>query len=289
MFGRNNEDRVGTQMPPADPPPIIPQNENQESNSFEFAFTTPTQFVDLPSKGRFYLEGHPLHGKDSVEIRFMTAKDEDILTSKALLKKGVAIDRLMSNILVDKTLDPDMLLVGDKNAIIVAARISGYGEIYETSVNCPNCGSSGKHSFDLNNQKIIPGNDFDGFNIEETPEKTFIVTLPLSEARVEVRLLSGLDEKQLLKMSKSKQKNNLPESPLTDVFKVYIRSVNGNTNVSLINSFVDNLPAIDSRYLRHAYKLVVPTVDLTQEFACNDCGHEQEMEVPFTSDFFWPK
>jgi len=289
MFGRNNEDRVGSQMPPADPPPIIPQNENQESNSFEFAFATPTQFVDLPSKGRFYLEGHPLHGKDTVEIRFMTAKDEDILTSKTLLKKGVAIDRLISNILVDKTLDPDLLLVGDKNAVIVAARISGYGQIYETTVGCPNCGSSAKHSFDLNNQTIVPGNDFEGFNIEETPEKTFIITLPLSEARVEVRLLSGLDEKQLLKMSKSKQKNNLPESPLTDVFKVYIKSVNGNNNVSLINSFVDNLPAIDSRYLRHAYKLVVPTVDLTQEFACNDCGHEQEMEVPFTSDFFWPK
>ena len=289
MFGRNNEDRVGPQMPPSDPPPIIPQEENQESNSFEFSFSTPTQFVELPSKGRFYLEGHPLYGKDSVEIRFMTAKDEDILTSKTLLKKGVAIDRLISNILIDKSLHPDLLLIGDKNAIIVAARISGYVEKYQTSINCPSCGSSVSHTFDLSEQKIVHGDNFDGFEIEETEEKTFIITMPLSKARVEVRLMSGLDEKQLIKTSKSKQRHNLPESPLTDVFKVYIKSVNGNKDTNMINSFVDHLPAIDSRYLRHAYKMVVPTVDLTQDFACRECGYEQEMEVPFTSDFFWPK
>ena len=289
MFGRNNEDRIGTKMPPSDPPPIISQEENQETDSFEFAFSTPTQFVDLPSRGRFYLEGHPLYNKDSVEIRFMTAKDEDILTSKALLKKGVAIDRLISNILVDKSLDPDDMLIGDKNAVVVASRITGYGAMYETSVTCPNCFSSIKHTFDLNEQTVVYGDDFDPSDIEETPEKTYIIDLPLSKAKVEVRLMSGHDEKQIIKMSKDKQKHNLPEALLTDVFKVYIKAVNGSNDPNIISSFVDNLPAIDSRYLRNAYKLVVPTIDLTQEFACNECSFEQEMEVPFTSDFFWPK
>ena len=81
MFGRNNEDRLGAKKPSVDPPPVMSQPD-EETKSFEFAYSTPTEFVELPSKGRFYLEGHPLYGKDSIEIRFMTAKDEDILSSK---------------------------------------------------------------------------------------------------------------------------------------------------------------------------------------------------------------
>ena len=287
MFGRNNEDRLGTKMPQSDPPPLTPQNE--ETKSFEFAYSTPTEFVELPTKGRFYLEGHPLHGKDSVEIRFMTAKDEDILTSKALLKKGVAIDRMLENIILDKNLHPDDLVVGDKNAIIVAARVSGYGSDYSTNITCPQCETTVKYDFDLNECGINYGQDSYPFDVEETEKHTFLVSLPTTGVKVEVRVLSGHDEKTLTLNSKRNQRHNLPESPLTDMFRLYITSVNGNKDNSVINSFVDNMPAIDSRYLRSAYKKIAPNIDLSQQFECAECNYSQAMEVPFTSDFFWPK
>ena len=98
------------------------------------SYVTPTEFVELPSRGKFYSTDHPLHGKEVIEMRYMTAKDEDILTSPALLKNGIAINRLIENLIVDKNIAIDSLLVGDKNAIILAARISGYGEQYNVKV-----------------------------------------------------------------------------------------------------------------------------------------------------------
>ena len=287
MFGRNNEDRLGAKKPSSDPPPVISQD--NETKSFEFAYSTPTEFVELPTKGRFYLEGHPLHGKDSVEIRFMTAKDEDILTSKALLRKGLAIDRMLENILVDKSLNPDDLVVGDKNAIVVAARISGYGSNYSTNVVCPQCETTNKYEFDLEQQKINYGESTGVFNVEETPQHTFIITLPKTNVKVETRVLSGHDERTIVTNTKRNQKINLPESSLTDLFKLYVISVNGDESPKAISNFIDNMPAIDSKYLRTAYKQVMPNVDLTQDFACSECGYEQAMEVPFTADFFWPR
>ncbi len=103
------------------------------------SYVTPTEFVELPSRGKFYSTDHPLHNKEVIEMRYMTAKDEDILTSPALLKNGVAIDRLIENLIVDKNVTANSLLLGDKNAVILAARISGYGEQYEVNVTCPAC------------------------------------------------------------------------------------------------------------------------------------------------------
>jgi len=94
-------------------------------------FVTPTEFVDLPSLGK-YPEGHPLKGKESIEIKYMTAKDEDILTSRSLLKKGMAIDRLINNLIKDQNIDPAHLYIGDRNAIIIHARASAYGTDYKT-------------------------------------------------------------------------------------------------------------------------------------------------------------
>ena len=139
-----NEDRLGAieQTGASDAPPVL------EKNSI-LDFVLPTEFVDLPTKGRFYPEEHPLHGKESIEIRYMTAKDTDILTSKSLLKKGVAVDRMLQNIIVDKSIKVDDLYSGDKNAILIAARINGFGPEYKTKVTCPQCGATSEHAFNL--------------------------------------------------------------------------------------------------------------------------------------------
>jgi len=115
----------------------------------QFNWALPTEFVELPSKGKYYPPGHPLHNQATVEIKYMTAKEEDILTDRALLKKGIAIDRVLENLIVNKAIKLDDLLVGDKNAILVKARTTGYGSSYDTRVICPNCLTPCEHSFDL--------------------------------------------------------------------------------------------------------------------------------------------
>ncbi len=128
---RNNSDRLQRNSAPDDAPV---EAATKSGNIFDFV--APTEIVDLPSKGKFYPEGHPLHGVDQIEIRFMTAKDEDILSSPTLLKKGIAIDRFLQNIILDKTIDVRSLLIGDKNALIIASRITGFGHEYPVGMTC---------------------------------------------------------------------------------------------------------------------------------------------------------
>jgi len=291
MTIRNNEERFGARQKHSDPPP--PQVENIQPEPTEEAppppmsFSTPTEFVDLPSKGLSYGADHPLHGKDSIEIRFMTARDEDILTSKSLLKKGVAIDRLLQNILVDKKINIDQLLIGDKNALVVAARITGYGADYDTKIMCPGCGDSATNSFDLETCKLIEGKVPEG--VDKTANGTFIAVTPRTKVQVELRLLLGADEKRLAKLVANKKKHKQPESTLTDQLRLAIASVNGNSDSNIINLFMSTLTAHEARYLRDIYTQLAPNVEMKQDFMCNTCSFEQEMEVPFTSDFFWPK
>ena len=151
-----NSDRLGTQFnSDTDSPQQLAQN--VENN--DFSFIVPTEIVDLPSRGVLYTQGHPLHGKDSIEIKQMTAKEEDMLTSRSLLKKGVALDRVLSSIITDKSINADTLLVGDRNAIIIAARISAYGNDYTTKVTCPSCGTVQEYGFDLNKTTVYNGDD----------------------------------------------------------------------------------------------------------------------------------
>jgi len=294
MSIRNNEDRLGAKIPDESPP--IPQVEQQtpqtpppQTPSATFSFATPTEVVELPSGGKYYPEGHPLRGVDTIEIKHMTAKEEDILTSRSLLKKGVAIDRLLQNIIVDKRINPDDLLVGDKNAILIATRIAGYGSDYETRVSCPACMESTKNSFYLN--RLQPSNiEIERFEGAVTRKgENFLIVLPKTGVQVEVRLLYGRDEKFLAEAMKMKRKNNLPDSTLTDQFRMFIASVNGHDDRQSINMFIDSMPASDSRFLRSVYEKVVPNIDMKQNFICINCGHEGDMEVPLSADFFWPK
>jgi len=252
-------------------------------------FTTPTEIVDLPSRGRFYSETHPLHGVETVEIKFMTAKDEDILTSPTLLKKGLAVDRFIQNVLVDKRINVGSLLSGDKNAILVASRINGFGADYTTKVTCPNCGTVGEHTFDLAEVTEYLGDDLEDFDITPTEHGTFIVALPRTKFQVEVKLLSNKDENELAQQIESSKKSKRLETNLTDQIKKIVVSINGVEDRNLINQAIDAMPAFDSRYLRSAYAKVVPGLDMTQHFACSACGLGKEVDIPMTVDFFWSR
>ena len=288
MSKRDNELRSGAMASPDTLiPPILEQNPNEKN----FSFVAPTRFVELPSRGRFYPEEHRLHNISNIEIRFMTAKDEDILTSKTLLKKGLAIDRFLKNILVDKSIDIDELLLGDKNALIIAARTTGYGSLYQTKVTCPACSSRSEYEFDLDFCSIDHGEDFTGYDITEVKEGYFNIKLPVTELIVTVKLLSGADEKKVLnlfKIKKIKKRNNISESSVTDLFRILIKSINGSADRYHIDQFIESMPAMDSKYLRKAYEKITPGIDMSQDFVCEFCGTDTELEVPLNAEFFWP-
>ena len=288
---RDNEDKIGTKHQNADPPAQTFQAEAQGAGT-GLTFVAPTEYVSLPSGGRFYPEGHPLFNEDSVEIKMMTTKQEDILTSRALLKKGVAIDKFIQSLMVKPGLNPDALLVGDKNAILVAARISGYGAEYKTQVQCPVCQERSTFEFDLEQYTAMDGaniRDLEGVSESGDPHAPFNVTLPKTGWTVGCKMLFGSDEKKIQKSLNNKKKAGLAESPLTDQLRAMIFSVEGHTKPAMIVQAIENMPAKDSKYLREVYKQLVPNIDMTQEFTCTHCGYEGDMEVPLTADFFWPK
>jgi hypothetical protein len=258
-------------------------------------FVAPTGFAELPSKGKFYPEGHPLKDKEDVEYRFMTAKQEDLLTNKTLIKKGTVIDRMIQSVLVDGKLNLDTILLGDKNSLIAEIRISGYGSDYMAKMICANCGEAVQHKFDLEKAKRAHYGIADGViqneNGEEvitniTSDGQFSLVLPKTKATVTCRLLTGADEKQLMAISEMKKKNKLAESAMTDQMKQFVTSVNGKEDKAAIASFIDGLPVLDSRYLREWYRKASPNLTLVEEFTCATCGFEEEVPVPLGVEFF---
>ncbi len=287
-MSRNNEQRTARHSNTGDVAAAVQTMKKEESFKNPLEFVTPTDFVTLPSRGRGYPTDHPLHNKEVIEIKFMTAKEEDILTSKALLKKNLAIERLIQSVILDKKIKAKDLLVGDRNAILVAARASGYGEIYEAGVTCPACGEKSKVEFNLSDPDIREGGYSEHCEVEATASGTYIVVAPVCGFKIELKLMTGEDEAYVMHAMAANKKNKLPESSMSEQYKRMIVSVEGHTDRRVINHFLQNAPARDLRSVRIAYKEVSPDVKITSHFNCPSCGHEQEMEVPFGADFFWP-
>ena len=277
-----NKDRVGVGTPALQTDaPIVNTTTPSEQ---PFSFVVPTEFVALPSKGKFYPPGHPLHNQENIELKQMTAKEEDILTSVSLLKQGVAIDRVLQSIVMDKRVDVGSLLVGDKNALVIASRVSGYGNEYNTTVGCPSCETKQEYSFDLNLAEVSDGgSDIAQYN----GDGTFNTVLPNSKLNIRFKLLNGYDEKRISNQKKKKGVGK-GDNIITRQLRSMIVSVNENDENEALNYVAENLPSLDSAYLRKAYKECAPNIDLTQHFSCENCTYEQDMEVPLTADFFWP-
>ena len=282
-MSRKNSDRLrghrqSNAMPPASP--------TQQAEAF--SFVVPTDFVELPSKGRYYAPNHPLHDKEVLEIKHMTAKEEDILTSKTLLKKGIAIDRVIANVIVDKSIDPNSLLVGDRNALIIALRAASYGSRYETTVVCPSCQTKVQFAFNLEEPNIYTGERTPEIDIARNEDGTFDVELPSTKVMATFKLLTGRDEKTYLNNLEQDKKSKSGERIITRQLMTMLVAANGDDRIETRRYVAQNLPSIDSRHLRLAYKMVNPNIDLTQDFECSSCGFEEQMEVPLGADFFWP-
>jgi len=295
-MSRNNSGRFGAQAPDDNAPAAAATQQSvlptpaQAADNNPLSFVVPTEFVELPSRGKYYPPGHVLHNAEVVEIRHMTAKDEDILTSRSLLRKGLAIDRLLQSLIVDKRIKMDDLLVGDKSAVLIAARIHAYTSEYHTQAACPFCGATGDNLIDLNDVNLSYGEEWSDLDIEgPTETNTFLITLPTTNAKFEVKLLTSADEKRVAKILENRKKAKMQENSVTQMLKQITVSINEHANRTDVNNFIENMPTIDSQYLRAAYNRVVPNVDMTLPYHCEECDSDSTLEVPFTAEFFWPK
>jgi hypothetical protein len=280
MSIRNNLERTGP-VKSADPPP-------KEKLQDPMSFVIPTEFVELPSKGQGYPIDHPLHNQDVVEIRHMTAKDEDILTSRSLVKKGVVIDRLIDSLLVDKRIRSMNLLSGDRSAIIIEARKYAYGNEYKTKITCPACSEQRKYVYNLNNKHIHYGEIPEHVEINE--KGNFTIKLPRSGFLIEIKRMTGKDEQEMVqRIKKSSRNNHGVDTTLSEQLKSIMVSVNDDDRALVISHFAENMLSSDTKFLRDTYKKINPDVKLKFDFTCRSCYHEQELEVALDADFFWPE
>lgn len=256
--------------------------------NFSGGYQAPTEIVELPSKGRLYPDDHPLKDTETVEIKFMTTKEEDLLISPSLNEKGVAIDRVIESLIVSTRVDATTLVPGDKNAILMAARKSAYGNEYEFAALCQQCLT--KNDIKVNLDSIKCKEIVEDETAKYLDNGNILIILPKSGASVEVKILNSEDERIIEETSKKRIKNNLPAEELLTRYRRMIVSVNGSNETSTINNFVINALGIaDSRFLRKKFMEMVPDVSFDYSHNCNNCGSLMEGGVPIGTDFFWPK
>lgn len=250
----------------------------------EFKF--PTEVIDLPSKGLLYPADSPL-SSGKLEMKYMTAKEEDILTNQNYIQKGIVIDKLLQSLIVSKV-NYTELITGDQNAIMIAARILGYGKDYEVEVQDPFSDNKQKVIIDLT---TIGPKEYDYESITNG-QNEFTFVLPVSKRTITFRLLThGLDKKikEDLKGYAKITKNTGIDKELSTRLKTLITSIDGKSDTATINGFVDNeLLARDSKALRDEMKKVTPDLDMTFVFTSSETGETEVMDLPMDSGFFWP-
>ena len=254
----------------------------------------PTEIIELPSRGLIYSKDNPL-SSGKVELKYMTAKEEDILTTQSYIKDGSVLDKLFQSLIVSngngepiKYVD---LSVGDKNAIMIASRILGYGKDYEVEITDPFTNKKQKESIDLTQFENKP---YDGSAQVELNKNEFEFELPASKRKITFMAMTESKERKVkydleeLKRVNKKLKDDVSRE-LTTRLKTIILSVDGEYNQQKINNFVDNeLFARDSKELRKYINEVTPDIDLMYEFISDETGERREISLPMDVSFFWP-
>ena len=245
----------------------------------------PSEEVTLPSKGLLYPEGHPLRS-GIIEMKYMTAKEEDILTNSNYINNGTVIDKLLKSLIVSP-IDFNDLLIGDKNAVLVASRILGYGQEYSFNYKNPNTGEDEQVTVDLT--EAVDKEIDESLIVEGRNEFSF--TLPVSKIEVTFKLLTHGDELKITNELKGLKKiSKTSSSELTTRMKHLITSISGDRDVKTIRNFVDgNFLARDARALRTYIAETMPDIDLTFDLQFEDGASAEGVTIPIGTSFFWPE
>ena len=271
---------------------IRQQHEAKQVSDYKF----PTEIIELPSRGLIYPKDNPL-SSGKVEMKYMTAREEDILSTQSYIKDGSVLDRLFQSLIISngegvpiKYVD---LVIGDKNAIMIAARVLGYGKDYSVEIQDPFSDKTQKEVIDLTQ---FENKEYDGSSQTEDNKNEFRFELPQSKRIVTFMSLSESKERlikhKLEEQTKANRKLKRDEASreLTTRLKVAILSIDDNYDPKVVDNFVDNeLFAVDSRALRNYMSEVMPDIDLTWEFISEETGRTQEMVLPIGVTFFWPQ
>jgi len=248
----------------------------------EFKF--PTETIDLPSKGLLYPEGSPL-AEGKIEMKYMTAREEDILSNTNYLKQGIWLDKLLQSMIISK-INYDDLLLGDKDAIILAARILGYGKDYSFRYNFPSSDVEETVTVDLSSLKE---KEFDISLVKESRKNEFTFEFPTTGNVITFKLLTVGDEKaiekEILGLKKIDPKGSFE---ISTRLKNMIISVNGDYEKKTIREFVDyGLLARDAKALREYISNINPGVDMSYTHITEN-GVEEDIVIPVGLNFFWP-
>lgn len=283
-----NSSRISTPSQPTTPEHLNDNFTKSQPNPFGISFVVPTSVVDVPSGGSYYDEQSSMFERKTLEIRQMTAKEEEILSNPDFIKDGTMLDRLIDSILVDKSINVKDMFASDKNAIVIEARKSAYGPEYKVSDLCGGCGTEQEFTFDLNKGSITENEKVEG-SIYDPQSKTFSVKLPSSGIEVKIKVLSPQEEDYLVQQRQRAEKLSIASSETLNFLRVSVQEANGVTDQALLNQLFEVLPIIDIRTIKRVSNTAVPYLDTTQEVTCGSCGHATEREVPFSLGFFWPK
>jgi len=246
----------------------------------------PTEVISLPSKGLLYPESNPL-SKGSVEIKYMTAREEDILASQNLIRKGVVLDKLFESVVVAEGVNINDIHIGDKNAILLATRILGYGAEYNVEVTDP---------FTLSPQKVVI--DLSKVQTKEVDdsllnrENRYEFELPIAKKKIKFKFLTHKDEidinAEIAALNRLTKGEGVSQEVSTRL-RYMIQEIDGNQERGYINNFVKNsLLARDSRSFRDYVKNISPDLDLTYEFTSELTGETEALDIPFGVGFFYP-
>ena len=254
---------------------------SQENNKSNF----PTEIVKLPSKGLVYPKENPLSSGE-VEMKYMTAKEEDILTNINYIRDNTVLDKLLRSLIVSK-INLEDLITEDRDALLYAARVLGYGKDYSFKYTNPNTGNEEEVVVDLT---TLQERDFDGTILTEINNNEISYKFSTGNNTIMFKFLTVRDEKDIDKELQGLKKispNAYPE--ITTRLKHIITSINGDNSKSAIREFVDNfLLAKDSREFRKYYKKVSPGIEMKFNFVSGDYT-EEGVDIPMTVNFFWPE
>ena len=243
----------------------------------------PTEVISLPSKGLTYPESNPL-SKGELTIKLMTAKEEDILTSTNLLRKGIVLDKLLESIVVEPGVHINDLLIGDKNAILISSRILAYGPEYNVTITDPNENEPVDVVVDMTQLKI---KEIDESKLNRNNEYEF--KLPKTGTNIKFKLLSHMDELAITKDIEASEKALKQGNEITTRLRRVIIEVEGNKDLGYISNYVINqLQAADSRALRKHIQALTPDIDLSFEYTSPFTGEKEALKVPIGLDFFYP-
>lgn len=276
-----NENKIAPDsIPKSSPTPMMTKEELEHTLNKETDpdLITSYELVDLPSKGIFYP-----NNLSQVAVEYMTSKDEDLLTTPSLIDNGTVIDVLLKRKIKTKGVDPEKLLLGDRSAIIIFLRSSSYGHEYTVMVTDPRTGNQFKDIVDLTKLKYK--------EIKEMPDENgyFEVYIPMRKKKVKFRLLTTGEDNNIYKKAESIQEAYGDEVNHYNTLKLksQIMSINGNSDRTYIDKFVDAMPALDSRTIRNKIQEVSPDVDLDYEFTTKD-GFKFKSKLVLGLDFFFP-